>query len=333
VYQLPAYVELEARRTGGQPAAALARADGMFVLVPLVLRPLPAALGVAGARDAASPYGYPGLIVGGGEAGPLSALLNGLLTGLAGVGVCSLFVRLHTLLGQAVGELSELGRVVRHGETVWIDLTLTDEQLWRQTRENHRRKIRKLIDAGVTVRIEEGWRRLGDFIAIYHDAMRAVGAAEWYFFDRSYFEALHAALGEHVYLALVERSEELIAGGIFTLCGDLMQYHLGATAGAARPLSPSCLMFHYMRTWGRDHGAGAFNLGGGVGASADSLFHFKAGFTPLRAPFFTWRAISDPGLFGAAMGRWEVLSGRTAGGLDGYFPAYREAIAEAAMSP
>ena len=59
-YHLPEYVALCARHEGGEPAAFWAEQGDAGLLVPMVLRPLPAELDPDPAwRDSVAPYGYP----------------------------------------------------------------------------------------------------------------------------------------------------------------------------------------------------------------------------------------------------------------------------------
>jgi lipid II:glycine glycyltransferase (peptidoglycan interpeptide bridge formation enzyme) len=221
--------------------------------------------------------------------------------------------------------LHEFGDVVEQGETVTVDLSLPEDQLFRQMRMNHRRVIRRLRSLEITSRVDDNWTQLDEFVRIYHETMTAAGAAPWYFFPRHYFEELRQAVGPSLMLKLVERRGELLAAGIFSQCNGLVQYHLGATSSAARALSPSRLMLYAACEWGKEQGNLLLHLGGGVQGRPDSLFHFKAGFSPLRARFATWRVITIPSVFQAATHHWEKISGSDRPLLDGYFPPYRKA--------
>jgi hypothetical protein len=119
----------------------------------------------------------------------------------------------------------------------------------------------------------------------------------------------------------------VISAGVFTLCDGIVQYHLGGTRTQALKLSPMALLLDTVRRWGGEQGARVFHLGGGVGASADSLFQFKSGFTEARHEFACWRWILDRSAYDAACAeRSGYLAMR---GLEladaGYFPAYRAA--------
>ena len=80
-------------------------------------------------------------------------------------------------------------------------------------------------------------------------------------------------------------------------------------------------MLDYARTWARQRGNDVLHLGGGVGGRADSLFQFKAGFSPRRHAFHTWRVIVDPD-------QYEALCARRPGSENAddatdFFPRYR----------
>jgi len=324
-YHLPGYVALEGRRVGGTPRAFVVTEGEDFALLPLIIRPVPS---MTGSLDGTSPYGYPGLIHGGPRADDpawLRRAISVLLGGLASERVASVFVRLHPLLNQRWDVLREFGDVVEQGETVAVDLTLTEDQLFGQMRMNHRRVIRRLRSLDITARVDDDWDQLDDFVRIYHETMKAAGAAPWYFFPRRYFEELREAVGPSLMLKLVERRGELLAAGIFGQCNGLVQYHLGATSSAARSLSPSRLMLYAACEWGKEQGNMLLHLGGGVQGRPDSLFHFKAGFSPLRARFATWRVVTLPSVFEAATLHWEATAGKDWPYGDAFFPPYRRA--------
>jgi hypothetical protein len=49
--------------------------------------------------------------------------------------------------------------------------------------------------------------------------------------------------------------------------------------------------------WAKQRGNKYINLGGGLGGSKDSLYHFKAGFSDLSKPFVTLKTIVDNDIY------------------------------------
>lgn len=321
IYHLPAYLRVEAARVGGEPLAVWIREGEERLLLPLVLAPTAGAR-QEGALDALSPYGYPALLCS--DRLPLDAALATLKGALAARGASSLFVRLHPLLPLPAAALERHGRLVAHGETVWLDLAADAEERRRQLRPQFRKAIRRLQEAGVTVRCDRDFLHYDRFRRLYHGTMAKNRAAGWYFFDEGYFAALREALGERLTLWLAEAADGSVAAAALIFEeGGLVQYHLGTTAPDQPYAEAMKLLLYSVGEWGAGRGNRALHLGGGLGAGNDSLFYFKSGFSHRRGRFHTWRAICDEGRFAAAVARWEEAAGRPADGPDGYFPPYR----------
>jgi CelD/BcsL family acetyltransferase involved in cellulose biosynthesis len=314
-YHLPAYVSLTARQEDGEAVALHVHDDERELLLPLILRRNP-----DGSRDATSPYGYPGpLVAGSSDPGFVrDALLAGCEL-LDRERVVALFVRFHPHLSPLPAD--GVGRLVRHGDTVSIDLSASAEELWRQTRGNHRTQINRAMRAGLSVTFDEAWTHEEVFVRLYHETMRRVSAEDWYLFDREYFAGLREALDGRAHLAVVEAGTAIAAAGVFIETDGIVQYHLSGTDAAFGRAAPTKLLFHQVREWARTRGNRWFHLGGGLGSAADSLFDFKIGFSPLRLPFHTLRVVVREAdyrtLVEGAGGTYHPED------LDGFFPRYR----------
>jgi hypothetical protein len=105
--------------------------------------------------------------------------------------------------------------LVRQGETVSIDLTLSIGALWAQTRLNHRRDITRAIRLGYVARMDDDWRHFESFKHLYRATMTRRSAAPFYFFGDAYFDRLRDALGESVHLCVVEKDGVVVAAELF----------------------------------------------------------------------------------------------------------------------
>jgi len=297
-YHLPTYADLMAPFDGGQAEAVLVRDQERYFFLPYVIRPLSQIgwLGDEGAKlfDIVSPYGYPGPLLAGDDTFQRKVIGDWHRV-MHERGCVSGFMRMHPLLNAASDAFVSCGELIERGRTVSIDLTDSAEELWRQTRENHRRDIVKQRRTEMTAAMENDSKALAIFANIYHETMDRVGAASYYFFPFEYFQGLQAALGEKMSLCIVRSANrDALAGGIFTECGGIVQYHLGGTFNSALSYRPSKLMFDVVRTWAKQRGNTVFHLGGGFGAKEDSVFDFKAGFSPRRHAYFTWQVLFEP---------------------------------------
>jgi GNAT superfamily N-acetyltransferase len=169
--------------------------------------------------------------------------------------------------------------------------------------------------------LDERFEHLPAFVDIYRSTMKRVAASPYYLFPDSYFAELREALGPRLLLCLVEIGGQIAAGGLFVQTGSLMQYHLSGTHPRYLREGPTKVLLHVVRTWARDRGVRRLHVGGGVGGAEDSLFAFKAGFSPARHRYQTLRVVADETAYR------ELVRDRDPG-LDpsdrrGFFPLYR----------
>lgn len=328
-YHLPQYLRLCADQEGGVSFGFLAEDGKNRYFAPLIVCGLPRSPEFGdGCCDAIAPYGYacPLMIAAdpGASAGFLDRAIAAHIAQLRRQGITSAFFRLHPLFPLPADVLRRHGCLVRHGETVLVDLTLSEEELWRQTRSGHRTEIERSRRNGYEAAIDSQWRDLDEFCAAYAETMRRVGAHPSYFFPRDYFARLKAEFSGVFHLCTVRVGGEFACGGLFSECCGIVQYHLSGTADAYARRYPTKLMLDFVRRWAKDRGNKVLHLGGGVGAADDSLFQFKAGFSKLRGEFFTWRVVVDEAAYAERVRLWEARTGSTADPLDGFFPAYRK---------
>ncbi len=314
-YHLPEYVTLCAEQVGGTAAALLVRGGPGALLLPVILRDIP-----FGGRDAISPYGYPGpLVEGGGGAAFTAAALRVGIDALREAGLVSLFVRYHPLLNDEPP--SDVGTVVRHGDAVCIDLSLPEDVHWRQTRENHRRDIRRAIDRGQSARIDTEWANFAAFERLYADTMERRHATAFYRFDERYFDGLRQALGERIHLAVAERDGVVVSAALFVETAGIVQYHLSGSDGSDGSVLLTKVLIDYARRWAKARGDRWLCLGGGVGGRDDSLLRFKRGFSPLARSFWTQRVVMDEQAYGDLVARRDPSLDPDV--RDGFFPLYR----------
>jgi hypothetical protein len=317
MYHVPAYVVLDARLTGGTPTAFWYTDGGRRLLMPLILRDVPA----SDLRDAVSPYGYPAPIS---DAGPedtefWAGACRAMLETLRQHGVVTAFVRMHPLLNAPLETLGSFGAMVRHGETVSVDLALSVEEMWSQTRSDHRNHINRERRNGTEV-VFDDWNRLGEWVEVYHDNMRRVGAMPYYFFSCEHLAALHDAVGDRMHLAVAIVGDEVVGGNTFFEHDGIIQGYVSSTRRAKNRYADE-LLYDEVRRWCKERGNSVFHMGGGKGGRNDSLFSYKAGFSPNRHPFHTWRVVTDPGAYRKLVEQLNPAADPA--DMSGTFPPYR----------
>lgn len=322
-YHRPEYLEIEAGRLSAHPVGLVVAEGARTLFLPLLIRSV---WNDAAFVDATSPYGYPCPLFSPAAAANPSFVENSLrsvLETLAAMGVCSVFVRNHPILSQV--ELpSELGASQTHGETVWIDTDQDERMSWRGVRSSDKNRINKALRSGVVAQVEADWASFSEYLELYDATMKRLDANDDYYFGRAYFEQIQQRFGGDAMLCSVRADSQLIAGGIFLKTGDILQFHLSGSRTDLSHLAPSRVMVDHMRRWATENGVRKFHLGGGLGGRKDSLFEFKAGFSPLRSEFSTWRLVPNWELHDAACAEAERRAGRRLPHGSGFFPAYRQ---------
>jgi hypothetical protein len=324
-HHLPAYVALCARFEGGEPRALYADVAGVRALVPLLRRQVPSTdATTTGCTDGASPYGYPAPLFAPTDAPAASVTLcvDRLLAAARDEGMVSLFVRLHPLLDAPDEALKANGQLVAHGQTIYVDLAQPWDAIERGVRSGYRYDVRQLRQRGFRTSIDD-WDDLTVFGAVYRETMQRVGAPPQYLFTDEFFVELRDTLQGRLHLATVRAPDgHVAAAGLYPACEGIVQYHLSGTAGQFVRDAPTKLLLMDALRWAHDGGHRRLHLGGGVGGREDSLFNFKAGFSPLRATFQTWRCVLAAQLFDALVAEWRSNASGAAPPTD-FFPPYR----------
>jgi Acetyltransferase (GNAT) domain len=317
MYHVPEYVVLDARLSYGTPTAFWYRNGGRHLLMPLILRDVPD----SDLRDAVSPYGYPAPVSDAepGDDAFWERACRAMVEILRAQGIVTAFVRLHPLLAAPLAVLEKFGTVVRHGETVSMDLTLSIEEMWRQTRSDHRNHINRARRDGTRV-VFDDWSRLAEWVEVYHDNMRRVGASAYYFFSCEHIAALHDAVGDRMHLAVADVDGEVVGGNTFFEHDGIATGYVSSTRRARNRYADE-LLYDEVRRWCKQRGDTIFHLGGGKGGSNDSLFSYKAGFSPNRHPFHTWRVVTEPGAYRRLLEQRNPAADPA--DMSGTFPPYR----------
>lgn len=333
IYHLPEYLSLEAKRAKATPEAIMIVDDEKIFFLPYLLRKCSDIFDGELLRqeevfDIVSPYGYPGILLSEAASSTpefLDLAMNHLMYVLHNKQICSAFLRLHPILNYDLNKTwkPKICKVI--GETVSINLRLSEAEIWNQTRPRERSKINKCKRNGMIAKMVPFQQYVDEFVSIYEETMERVKASGFYYFASDYFLQFASVLGEKVYLCIVEFEEQVACAGLFTECCGIVQFHLGGTRNKFLKQEPSKLMIDYVRFWAKERGNEVFHLGGGVGGNKDSLYHFKTGFSKQRHTFLTLQLITDLDKYNHLVKlRAKALNTETNRLLNAnFFPAYR----------
>ena len=279
-------------------------AGGTTLVAPLIVREIPG----SDARDAISPYGYPGAAVDCSIVPPLGGKRQQHAVAPAEVdwsttGLVSIFIR-HTL-----GEPLLAGAAERNA------VQIADPALPPKSRGSDRNRINKNRRAGYAVEVVPGpattpEQRAG-FLAAYRQTMHRTGAAQRYFFDGAYFDRILES--DHAWLAIAHAPGGEVAAASLTVRSDgFLHYYLSGSADAQLRDSPMKNVVAALVELSAEQGL-PLNLGGGL-ARGDALEEFKRGFANREQPWHVSEIVCDREAYDT------LSAGRDS---PGFFPAYR----------
>jgi len=259
-------------------------------------------------QDLETVYGYSGPLSTTAAPGFLKAACDGFRQYCRENHVVTEFIRFHPIIGNhsALDTLDD-SSIIGIRDYVYIDLTLSDSELWEHsyssTNRNMIRKARKL-----GVRVEHGSTASGfeRFVQLYLTNMQRVDAEPYYFFSEAYFAHLKHLVDRSGILLLACLDDQVVGASIFLQGGRYAHYHLSASDDRGRKAAATNLLVHHAIRWAREVGAEKMHLGGGMNSGQDdSLFRFKANFSPLRVRFHIGKRVHQEETYHWLTNEWE----------------------------
>ena len=143
---------------------------------------------------------------------------------------------------------------------------------------------------------DAAWESYEEFKALYHRTMTRKSASQFYHFSPHYFATLKDKLGSRCAL-FVARLDGRMVGGLLIFHGAAYAYNYLSCSDYdyTNQGTNDALQFAALE-WARARGIRRYLLGGGL-KGEDSLFQFKAKFSPGRSRFFIGRRIHRPDIY------------------------------------
>jgi serine/alanine adding enzyme len=335
VYYRPGYLKAYQAIGHGTALAVIIETRSVRALFPLLLRPLnalPFAPDESG-FDAASPYGYGGLLLLDGVTAITAEqgleLLDALRDWCCDNQVISVHVRLHPQLIQEAwfaGTLGEDFQLQQTGPTVALDLnrwytetaSIATLDKGRRSDLNFARRHLRLTWTSEGRVLDED---LQLFRELYELRMTELGASDYYHFPPEYYDALAEGLGHRLDVALAWLNDSPVGAALFMIDSVMAHYHLSATNDWGRTNKATTMIINAAAERARAQGCHRLHLGGGAHGE-DKLFAFKRSFGGELCRCSYLSLICDPY-------RYRTLVERRVAALNlpalrsNYFPEYR----------
>ncbi|MFB6075235.1 MAG: GNAT family N-acetyltransferase [Haloarculaceae archaeon] len=321
VYHHPDYLAMLAGNyefDAERPEAFVYEADGEVVYYPYLRRPLSTArvadadVSVEGYSDIVSSWYYGGPFASVDDEALVDGFVDAFDEYCRETGIVAEFVRFDP--NEENHRQFDTLDPSFNRETVPVDLTGSEDDIWAGYEDRNQRAIRQARDTDLAIAVSDDPEDVARFHDIYTNAMDARDAAPHYRFEQSFFEELVAS---ELFTLLVARHGDEVVGGFIAAHDERRGYHyLSSSNPDYWDMRVNNLLYHEVVMHMHDTGRDVFDFQGG----RPGVFKFKKGFSPERGEFHLGRRVHDE----AAYER--LVDAAAEQGIDTdseYFPAYR----------
>lgn len=208
-------------------------------------------------------------------------------------------------------------------EIVFVDLTLTEPELWQVSfTRSCCKNIRRALKEGVRVFRASTRTDIEEFYQIYIGTMDRRSAASPYYFPLDYFLEFFELMPGNAAFFLAQYNNRIVAATLYLHDEVDIYSYLGGADADFQHVRPTNAIIYETILWAQRHGKKRLILGGGY-QSDDGILRFKSSFSPLRAKFCTYKQVHIPEEYSALCRSWSEYYGCEVSDSGGYFPAYR----------
>lgn len=321
-YHLTEYLLAEAQAEDGITKVFLYEEDGLFALIPEVVRKVNLLSYMNDLDeelyDMSPPHEY-GAIISNSHKNTLKhKLLNYILNYCNVNNIIFQFIRINPYLKELPSIYQENGyEVIHSNKQVYVDLSLTEEQIIHNYKSNVRRNVKRAEKEGLIFEVaDKSQENIDSFQRMYQKAMERLDARTFLYFNDKYFSAM--VLCDFSRLVFVKDMDgKIIAGSILLLGSDMVYYHLGCFDWDYSLKRPMNYLMHSMILWSKREGYAIFHLAGGH----KSLMQFKEGYSNTRIDYYIANKICNEEKYQMVCRKWKKLFPEYAD--EKYYPLYR----------
>ena len=318
------FVSILERHTGHLGRLFLYTDGGETIAYPFLLRPLPnlpfTAYTQVKGWDSISPN-YTGPLA----LGPVSTLTTNRFLAqfheyCQQEHIVAEFAHLHShcaLSSSVVG-----GDVALDRDIVYVDLSLSHDQMWRSSFthaccKNIKRAQRENVRVFTAQTIDD----LKAFHRIYSQTMDRRQALAKYYFPLEYFVDFFEHMSDHARFVLAEYNGQIIAGTLYLHDNHEVYSYLGGADHTYQRVRPTNAIIYDTILWAQQHDKKRLILGGGYQAN-DTIYRFKTSFSPLSDQFYLYKRVHLSESYATLCEAWsDYYVGQDVA--TQYFPSYR----------
>jgi lipid II:glycine glycyltransferase (peptidoglycan interpeptide bridge formation enzyme) len=193
-------------------------------------------------------------------------------------------------------KLIEYIQANKEKEIIYIDLSLNEEDIWKNIRKGHKSSIKSGRKNGVVIeKVEATKSNIEILNKLYLETMQRNNADTRWFLPENYFSNCFSNLGtSRCSLFFAYKDAIPISASIFLHDFEIIYYHFSGSDSKYYSLNMNNLLVYEVCLWAKNKEYKYFHLGGGVTSySNDSLYIFKSGFSDKTASLYSVQKIFD----------------------------------------
>ena len=245
------------------------------------------------------------------------------------IGVISEFIRFHPIIeNHSLFLNSNEIEVQKNNSVIFVDLSLSEEEIWKNYKANNRKNIKKAIRNDIEVIIDYDFEYIDEFLKIYYSTMSRNNAKKYYYFPKSFFRLIQLFKNNFV-LFVSKIKDKIISVEIAFYDRNIIYSFLGGSIPEYFSIRPNNILKHKLILWAKGKKIRYFLLGGGY-SYCDGIFKYKNSFSKDGIKdFFIGKKIHNYEIYNLLVREWKQKNNIN-NALDdydlNYFPLYRYKI-------
>ena len=250
--------------------------------------------------DLESAYGYGGYYTNSSDKSFLNRALKEYQDRCIKENIIAEFIRFHPFNSFPIKNSEYLDMNIYDRDVVFVDLTLSKEERWKNYSSKTRNILRKCEKELEFVENND----LDKFIELYYKTMNKNSADKFYYFEKDYFIKL--LQNDKIKLYSVKKNSEIISSAFFMFSGDFGHYHLSANNYEMRKYNANYFILDRVFDIAKQQNRRYFILGGGTtGDKDDTLLKFKQKFSKNSKPFYISGKIFNSEIYNKYIELWQ----------------------------
>ena len=218
------------------------------------------------------------------------------------------FIRFHPLLNNYKG-YQAIGNLILDRQTIAIDLTLSNEDIWmKEIHTKNRSTIKKAIKSGLKFVVDREYNYLNEFFKLYENTMKKLNADAFYSFHYDYYNMFKKTINNS-YLGVVLNNDKVISAAIFFYSRDYGHYHLSGSDPDYLNMNPNNFLIYESSKVMKLLGVKKFHLGGGINSDEQNpLYRFKKKFSKNKYDFYIGKSIFNHKIYDLLCNDWILMN-------------------------